>query len=71
MQRPGGPDDPYGGYKEDTPHSKIPSKLDGVTLDGKPIEYGEGQSYFSEDHGGPYELTEVENGVARIKDLSA
>lgn len=70
MQRPGGPDDPYGGYKEVTSQVRehVPLHLDEVRFDGEKVEYGDGhQSYYDQDDGGPYRLVSVEDGVAVLE----
>lgn len=71
MQRPGGPDDPYGGYKEVTPDVRehVPLHLDEVRFDGGKVEFGDGeQSYFDEDDGGPYRVFPAEDGVIEIEE---
>lgn len=69
MRRPGGPDDPYGGYKEVTAlvREHIPLHLDEVRLDGEKVEYERGKSYYDEDNGGPYRVFAAEDGVVEIE----
>jgi len=71
MQRPGGPDDPYGGYKEVTSQTRehVPLELDAVMFNGEQVEFGDGkQSYFDESDGGPYRVWPAEDGVVRVEE---
>lgn len=70
MQRPGGPDDPYGGYEE-VSSEHVPRGLDPedvVTPDGVIAydDWEDAQTYWSEDDGGPWEVRE-ENGAYVIE----
>lgn len=68
MQRPGGDGDPYGGYKEDASAlgREIPLHIDEVRFEGEKVDPEEGQSYYDEDDGGPYEVTSPEDGVIEV-----
>lgn len=71
MQRPGGPDDPYGGYKEAKPDG-IPLHIDEVRFEGEKVEYekdGDMKSYWDESDGGPYRVYPPQDGVIEIEEV--